>query len=326
MVEVRKPLKHAGIMPNYECSAACRHCLYACSPTYEGGGFMDEPTMERTFELLREGGCRTVHIGGGEPFLNFDGLLTLLAKARKHGILVDYIETNACWATDEDTIIKHLSALKKAGADTLCISLDPFHAEYVPYAYPIRLAQACQREGFGYFLWQERFLNMLRNVDPNTSHNREALEKSIGHNYINDTANAYGIRMGGRAVQIEMEYSARRPVEDVLNSTPCTGLVSTGHFHVDMYNRFIPPGCTGLVIPMEDVVRGMPLGKYPIYEALYSGGVAALFEFAKEHGFVPDAEGYASGCGLCFFIRKFLSETGEFAELDRMHYVEALEY
>ena len=324
-LEIQKPLKHAGVMPNYECTAACRHCLYACSPSF-GGGYMTEPIMDETFGLLREGGCRSVHIGGGEPFIEFDGLLTLLAKAKKFDVFVDYIETNGCWATDEDTIAKHLSAINKAGADTLCISVDPFHAEYVPYAYPLRLAEVCREKGFGYFLWQERFLNMMRDVDADIAHDRVALEKSVGREYILDTANAYGIRMSGRAINIEMEYTARKPIEKVLNSKPCTGLISTWHFHVDMYNRFIPPGCTGFVLPMEDVVRGIEPGKYPAYEALHSGGVSALYELAKGHGFEPNPEGYTSGCTLCFFIRKFLCENRNFAELCPQHYTQALRY
>jgi len=328
MLEICKPLKHAGVMPNYECTAACRHCLYACSPTYSGE-YMTEATMDEMFGLLREGGCRSVHIGGGEPFLDFDGLLTLLSKAAKFGVTVDYIETNGYWATDEGTVVRHISALEKVGADTFCISVDPFHAEYVPYAYPLRLAEICRKKGFGYFLWQERFLNMMRNVDPNVAQSRAALEKSIGKEYILDTANAYGIRMGGRAVQIELEYSPRKSAEELLASAAgktCDGLVSTGHFHVDMYNRFIPPGCTGFVLPMEEVVRGIPAGKYPVFEASYTGGTVALYELAKEHGFIADAEGYATRCALCFFMRKFLSETGEFAELNAEHYIEAMKY
>ena len=329
MIEIRKPLRHAGIMPNYECSAACRHCLYACSPTFEAGKYMTEATMDETFALLREGGCRTVHIGGGEPFLNLDGLVLLLQKARKHGVLVDYIETNASWATDDTTISQYLSAVKKAGADTLCISLDPYHAEFVPYENPLRLAQYCQKSGFGYFLWQERFLNMLRNVDPTIVHNRAALEKAIGKNYILDTANSYGIRMGGRAVAIELEYSQKYRVEELLknaDSKSCDGLVSTGHFHIDMYNRFIPPGCTGYAIPMEEVVRGIPEGKYRAFEVSYNGGCVALYKLAAESGFVPNPEGYATRCALCFFIRKYLSETGDFPELEPQHFAQSLQY
>lgn len=319
---IAKPLKHAGIMPNYECTAACRHCLYACSPE-RTGGFMTETTMDEMYGLLREGGCRSVHIGGGEPFLDFDGLLTLIEKSVHYGIIVDYIETNGSWATDEDKIALQLSALKRVGGDTLCISIDPFHAEFVPYVNPLRLAKVCQKTDFGYFLWQERFLSTLQSVDPHTAHDRPELEKLLGNDYILKTANSYGIRMGGNAINIEQEYYKKKPLASVLNSTPCKGLVSTGHFHIDMFNRFIPPGCTGFVIPMEEVVRGITPGKYSVYEALLNGGVAALYNLAIANGFQPDKE-YTSSCALCFFICKFLSEKSGFAELDAEHFAMSL--
>jgi hypothetical protein len=325
MLEIKKPLRHAGVMPNYQCSAACRHCLYACSPTF-GGGYMSESDMDEMFGLLREGGCGSIHVGGGEPFLDFEGLLTLLNKAEKFGIIIDYIETNAYWATGEDIISTRLATLRKAGGDTLCISVDPFHSEYVPYGYPLLLAELCNKKGFGYFLWQERFLRMLQHVSPNTTHDRIALEKSIGKDFILNTASAYGIRIGGRAIQIEMEYSSCQPLENLLRKKPCMSLVSTDHFHVDMYNQFIPPGCTGLVLPMTDVVRGIESGRYPVYESLYRGGVAALYELSLEYGFEADEKGYTSGCTMCFFIRKFLSELDIFTELCTEHYVEAMKY
>ena len=324
-LEIKKPFSHAGIMPNYQCTAACRHCLYACSPSF-GSGYMAESIIDEVLGLLREGGCRSVHIGGGEPFLDFEGLLTLLDKARKFGVMVDYIETNGYWATNEENIAKRLRALKKAGGNALCISVDPFHSEYVPYAYPILLAKVCHREGFGYFLWQERFLRMLQKTNPNIAHDRKALEKSISEDYIINTATAYGIRIGGRAVQIEMEYKSREPLESLLQDKPCIELVSTGHFHVDMYNQFIPPGCTGLLLPMAEVVNGIEPGKYPVYESLYRGGVRSLYLLSLDYGFVANEEGYTSSCVLCFFIRKFLSEKDIFAELCTRHYVEAMKY
>jgi hypothetical protein len=117
-------------------------------------------------------------------------------------------------------------------------------------------------------------------------------------------------------------------------SSPCRNLLSTGHFHVDMDAYFIPPGCTGIMIPLEEminediikgIVNGISPGKYPIFEALYHGGISALVKLAMQHGFLPDADGYPSKCCLCFFIRSFLSKNG-FAELDKNHYEEALKY
>ena len=352
-------LHHCGIMTNYECTAACRHCLYACSPE-RTGGYISEPVMDEVCKVLKKGKCGSVHIGGGEPFMNFDGLLALLRKLRDSGITVDYIETNGYWATDENQVGERLKKLSAAGADSLCISVDPFHAEYVPYSLPLNLANYCRKSGFGYFLWQEQFLPMLKNADGSTAHERATLEKYIP-NYIRDTSQAYGLRMGGRAVNIEKEYSTLKPLKDllltprqsfasqnfdtplgkgvtppsqannliggVITSEPCRGLISTNHFHIDMYGRFIPPGCTGFAIPMNEMMEGLPAGKYPAFEILFSSGIKGLADFATQtKGFTPEPQGYTSRCALCFHIRRWLAKHGDCPELDLEHYEHSLRY
>ena len=312
-------LRHGGIMVNYECNAACRHCLYACSPD-RSGGYISKQGAEEVCRLLAEGGCRSVHIGGGEPFLDFDGLITMLETAQKYGIQVEYLETNGFWAAEPEKAKKYLNALLRVGADTLCISLDPFHAEYVPYSLPLELAKLCRSNHFGYFLWQERFLQPMANVSSNKPHDRAALERQISPNYIFETAQRYGIGMGGRAVNIDMEYNKKRPLAQLISHEPCRRLLSTDHFHVDLYGNFIPPGCTGIAIPLGELIQGTSEGKYPVFDALLSGGPAELLEFAISKGFKPEDE-YTSTCNLCFFIRKWLSENAECPELDPEHYV-----
>ena len=314
---------HCGIMPNYECSAACRHCLYACSPE-RSGGYMTEKMMYEVCRTLKEGGCRSVHIGGGEPFLDFDGLLTLIQTAVRMGIAVDYVETNASWFTSEGDVIKKLTLLEKAGTDTLCISVDPYHAEYIPYSLPLKLAEACRKAGFGYFLWREQFLPMLKPLVADKAHDRQDFEKIIGSDYIIKTARAYGLRFGGRAVNIEAEFFP--PKQKILNSDSCRGLLSFNHFHVDMYNRFIPPGCTGFVIPLGEVAGGIVPGRYPAFDVLLKEGIAGLLKLAGRHGFKPDEKGYTSGCALCFHIRRFLSKKDGFPELDAEFYEQSLRF
>ena len=95
---------------------------------------------------------------------------------------------------------------------------------------------------------------------------------------------------------------------------------------------FIPPRCTGIRIPLQEAVEGIPPRKYPAFEALYSDGVRALFELARQEGFTPDEEGYPSACNLCFHIRRFLAGPADgkprkqVPELDPDHYEEALKY
>ena len=322
-------LIHGGIMVNYRCSAACRHCLYSCSPTREDG-YVDDSSMEKICRLLLKGRCRSVHIGGGEPFLDFEGLLAVIRRLKKAGITLDYIETNAFWAlnaADKKEISGFLRRLLAEGADCLCISIDPFHAEYVPCSAPLALAEACEKCGMNYFLWKKEFLSSLLRLDSKKTHSRAEMEEILSPNYVTKSARLYGINYGGRAINIENEAGKLRPAESFMSDeSPCHNLLSTGHFHTDKDCNFIPPRCTGIRIPLSEAVGGIPEGRYPVFEALYSGGVCALSNLARQHGFSPDSAGYPSKCNLCFRIRYFLSERNLFPELDRNHYEESLRY
>jgi hypothetical protein len=284
---------------------------------------MDIEGIRKICRLLRQGGCGSVHIGGGEPFLDFEGLLGVIGELRRAGIRLEYVETNAYWSGGEEAA-ERLKRLGEAGVGTLCISLDPFHAEYVPYGAPLRLARLCEETGMGYFLWKEGFLRSLSPLEPDKPHSRAEMEQSLGPDYIAAAAEAYGIQLGGRAVNIEREYRPSRPVETLLDHSPCRGLLSTGHFHVDREAFFIPPGCTGIRLPLAEVLEGIPGGKYPAFEALYRGGIGALWDLARRYGFVPES-GCPSKCGLCFRLRHYLAAY-DFAELDGNHYAESLKY
>jgi hypothetical protein len=331
-------LTHGGIMVNYRCNAACRHCLYSCSPTRRQG-YVNGESAQKICSLLCRGGCRSVHIGGGEPFLNFESLLMMIKNLNEADINIEYIETNAYWAY-EASAPERLKRLLAAGADALCISIDPFHAEYIPYGAPLTLAALCEKTGIDYFLWKREFLPVLSQLDPEKNHSRQEMEKSFSGEYIYSTAKLYGIEFGGRAINIENEFNALRseeqrsegqhsegmhPAEHFADSAPCRNLLSTGHFHVDMDCCFIPPRCTGIRIPLSEAINGIPEGKYPVFNALYNGGVSALLDIAGQNGYIPENAGYPSKCGLCFQLRNFLSDKG-FAELDRNHYEEALRY
>jgi hypothetical protein len=152
------------------------------------------------------------------------------------------------------------------------------------------------------------------------------MEKFISPRYIPETANSYGIHFGGRAIGIEAEYSPNRPVSDIISDRSCRSLVSGQHFHVDMYGNYVPPGCTGIVIPLSEAVNGIPDGKYPVYEALLSSGTEGLLKYAAYKGFIADNKGYPSSCALCFHIRRWLTENAPSPELDPEHYIEALKY
>ncbi len=319
-----KNLSHGGIMANYKCNAACRHCLYSCSPKREGGYITKEDAKD-VAKLLYQNGCRGVHIGGGEPFLNFDGLIDLIKALKENKVGIDYIETNGFWASDEKRAKEYLTKLLSIGVDTLCISVDTFHAEYVPYNLPVKLSEYCRKYGMGSFLWKGEFLKTLSLLNGDKAHSRNEFCDKISSDYIALTADYYGISYGGRAVNIEEEYCKKTKTANLLDSNPCNRILSTNHYHIDMHKNFIPPGCTGINIPLEEITKGIEKGKYKVMDALLENGVKGIYDLAVKNGFNGE-EGYTSKCNLCFHIRHFLSKKSEFKELNLEHYEASFTY
>lgn len=303
----RNAMMYSGIITNYNCSAACRHCMFCSSPR-AGKDFMTPEAAERIAQRLKRAGVSSMHIGGGEPFLNFEALCSLLSAMQRAGVGVDYIETNAFWARDDAEIMQRLRVLRALGADTIMASVDPFHIEFVPLERPIRLAQALRRAGMDYFIWQDRFLERLLPLDLRTTHTKEELSALLGDRYIEDTAREYGVKVNGRALVIAERLYRRQSAERLATGEPCSSLLSGTHCHVDLYEKVIPSGCPGISIDMDDFLAGRLSGeKYPAAYRLYTGGLRALYEYAKGLGFEPDAEGYPTRCSLCCAIRTWLN-------------------
>jgi len=308
----------AGIIVTYKCSAACLHCCYSSSPKRDGA-YMPEETADKIFALLHKMGCRSVHIGGGEPFMNFEKLLAVCESAARHRVAIDYIETNASWYTGEDAAALKLKKLKSAGVDCLLISVDPFHNEFIPYNNIKNLANACRKCGVGTFLWQSRFERVVAQMDESAAHPLEEYERLFGGDFIKTIAESYGIGYNGRALRILERISRnKQPYGYFLKDAQCSErITSLGHFHVDLHCNFIPPSCNGFTADIFDLCGGGLDGeKYINFMSVVSGGLPALFDRAVSFGFIPDGGGYASKCALCFDIKKYIYEnTGAPADI-----------
>ena len=68
-----------GLITNYYCSASCKHCLYGSSPSWQKE-YMSPDTLDRLCRTMKRLGCHAVHIGGGEPLLNWELLQQVLQK------------------------------------------------------------------------------------------------------------------------------------------------------------------------------------------------------------------------------------------------------
>jgi|Deesub1362A_J573_1020465.scaffolds.fasta_scaffold18065_1 hypothetical protein len=326
----------AGVFLTYRCTGACKHCLYACSPRWSPD-WLSLEDAERILAGLAwamrgkypfRGGVGVnegLHFTGGEPFLNFELLLSLVELARRLEIPSLFVETNAFWAVNEEVARKKLQALKEAGLDGILISVNPFLLEHVPFSRTQRAVRiASDVFGTGRVLvYQRIFYEELSRLGVEGTLPWEEYLRlgGLGFRYME-------LLPGGRVPYKLGHLFVRRPAQDFFGSS-CRGeLIRDWHVHVDNYGNFVPGFCAGLTLgdarELERLCReGVDLAERPVLRALLSD-LAELYELGRRYGYEERA-GYVSKCHLCLDIRRHLARTGELPELAPRPFYEHLE-
>ncbi len=307
-----KSLSSGGVITNYHCVSACGHCLYNCGPN-RSKDYLDPTRAAAFFHRITRLGCSAVHIGGGEPLLNPRRLIKVLAAARKAGMAIDYVETNAAWFTALKPAKTLLADLKREGLHTLLVSISPFHNAYIPFGRTLGVIDACRHSGMNVFPWVNAFVRDLSRLDPRIPHPMEEFKRAYGNDYLKRIPDRYWIHLGGRALTTFREVLPLKSPQQILDQSPasCARLLAdTSHFHVDLYGNYIPGLCSGLAFDADDLGAPLPAGKYPLLDQLTESGIKGLYALAEEsYNYVPSKNGFLNHCDLCTDIRKFLLHT-----------------
>jgi len=312
MAGLKKPfvipsLNSGGLMTNYYCTSRCRHCLYACSPSWEKQ-YIDAETTEKTLSRIKALGCHAIHIGGGEPFLNVKGLQMVAETATSLGVAIEYVETNSSWYRGKDAACLVLSSLKAKGVPMVLVSISPFHNEHIPFYKVKGVIEACKAVKMKVFPWISDFYSEIDAFDDRSRHALEEYENRYGANYLKNLPARYWIHFGGRALKTFAPVLGTRPYEEILSSNQggCFELLNVNHFHVDLFENYIPGLCSGLAIHGDDVGEEITEERYPLLYTLFYKGINGLFDLGRRrHGFEP-AETYLSKCDLCLDVRRHL--------------------
>lgn len=303
----------AGLLLTYWCPARCAHC-YECSGP-DRTAWMSVPDARRHLEALARLGVPTegVHIGGGEPFGDFDRLLAVVRTAGDSALGgIGYVETNGYWATGDAVVRERLSALRDAGMRQISISADAFHQAFVDPASAQRLYHVAREllgeRGVRARRW--RFLQRptdLRKASPDVLAQayRKALEE-------------FPERMTGRAARELAPMLPQHPPEAFSGDACAAAMAESAHVHVDPAGYVIPGTCAGLTLGRAtdeaplDAVLAAPRGR--LWQTLVSGGPVALLKEAERAGYARSSGGYADKCHLCTEIRGHLQSVGAMAE------------
>jgi hypothetical protein len=306
-------LASGGVITNYFCTSACRHCLYNCGP-HRKKNYIGVGAAEANFRTVKSLGCSAVHIGGGEPLLRPEELGAVLKAARRAGVSIDYVETNCSWFKDREAADVLFAGLRPKGLHTLLVSISPFHNEHIPFARTQGVMDAARTAGVGVFPWVADFIPDLNAFDSARPHSLSEYEERFGKGYLRGIPDRYWIHMGGRALETFRPVLRTKTLEHILreNTTGCSReLTDTSHFHLDLFGNYIPGLCSGLAIARDDLGKALAEDKYPLLNMLYVKGVSGLLDFsAREYGFEPRSTGYINKCDLCTEIRFFLAHGG----------------
>ncbi|MDM8549184.1 radical SAM protein [Desulfobacterales bacterium HSG2] len=302
-----------GLITNYFCTSRCRHCLYRCGPRWPKK-YMNPETGEKSLRLIRKLGCRSVHIGGGEPMLRPDELGQILDAAARAGVHAAYVETNSSWFRDMASAQSVLSDLREKGLQTFLVSISPFHNEFVPFSKISGVMEACERTGISIFPWVADFIPDLSAFDPDTAHPLKDYEEKFGENYLLQILKRYWIHTGGRALDTFRTILPNKSPRQILaeNRGGCAQELSdTSHFHIDLFGNYIPGLCSGLSISIDDLGKPLSEKEYPVLTTLFHSGIKGILALAQENfGYAPAREGYINKCDLCSEIRAFFVEQG----------------
>ncbi len=283
--------------------------MYNCSPQWEKE-YITVQTAEKNLRAVRSLGCRSVHIGGGEPMLRPDGLVDVLKIAADIGVSVEYVETNSSWFEDNQSAVDLLTALKTQGLSTLLVSISPFQNAHIPFYKVKGVIQAARQAGVGIFPWVTDFLSDLAQLDPNKTHDLEAFSGVFGRDYPLRVLERYWVHMGGRALKTYRQLLGHKTFQQVLDeaSPNCHAeLTNTSHFHMDLFGNYVPGLCSGLAIAVEDLGQPLSNESYPILTTLDRQGLRGLVKMAEGAvGYTPQKDRYINKCDLCTEVRTVL--------------------
>jgi hypothetical protein len=107
---------------------------------------------------------------GGEPLLFVEIVCAIHKEATDVGIPLREVITNGYWSKNGDKIKDIGQSLAESGVNSIILSVDAFHQEYVPLEIVRKTAEACLQAGIEDLAWNP---TRVVSKDDNNRYNRK---------------------------------------------------------------------------------------------------------------------------------------------------------
>jgi len=285
----------------YRCSAKCRHCCFACSPS-KGGKMSVEDARTFIIEARKLGLTgKGITITGGEALLYYDTVLAILQVAAEEGMSpVCAVQSNASWCVNDGLTRDRMVAMKKAGLTGMHFSSDQYHRPYVPIEN-LRRGVGIADEVFGPENVAVSRDDMAREEELSPKEEIQILRER--------PPLMVGRAPGELAAELDTVPLAEILAENCAGGSWYLDPRSVHQINVDPWGWVSSWICSGIALgnalrrPLSEILT-RPMGEHsPLVQAIVAHGPGAMLEMAAEHGYQVQ-ERYVSKCHLCWDVRE----------------------
>ena len=294
----------------YKCTAECRHCRFNCTVNQDA-----EPDYETPYnaakQLNNSFGLDKVVVLGGEPSIFAAGTHELLRKINDLGISTR-LETNANWALTMESAYDFLRPIKQSNT-SIMLSVDAFHAQYIPHTNNVNAIKACMSLDIPFNL-EIPYLDIEHKNHPLDVETLDLETRMLAEFGAEIPVYRGNVIFTGRAADtFGEEFSSGRGIP----GEPCSKVpwwrdsdISTSDLLILEPGGWITKGC-GIAIgnvfkqDLTDMIHNYNADDNPIFSVLLRDGPIGLAREAEKYGYRINSD-YADKCHLCHQARQVL--------------------
>jgi MoaA/NifB/PqqE/SkfB family radical SAM enzyme len=285
------------------CSGKCKHCSWGELPD-KSENINADAAVYAVKKLSERYKIESLMTFGGEPLLFADSVCKIHSVARDCGIPRRDIITNGFFTKDEHKIYEVAKNICASGVNSVLLSVDAFHQEFIPFEAVETFAEALISHGIPSLQVHPAWVVNEENENMYNTETRRLLNIFTRKGIPATRGN--NIFPSGNAAKHLTEYYP--PPKEVDLSAPCGSMPYTSRID-DVSSLGINPNgdvnlCSITIgnIYSADILNIVdtydPYGN-PLWHSVLNGGVTELLRYAHSHGVTVDINDCVSTCDAC---------------------------